>query len=73
MPLAHDERMAGAAEGGELVLERTHLGAENELAMLDDARDRLVDARRQAAALGGEIDERNWRHETGVLVHRPRS
>ena len=62
--------MAGAAERGELGLERAHLGAEDELAVIDDARDRLVDARRQAAALGGEIDERN-RRQARVLVHHP--
>ncbi len=41
-------------------LERAHLGAEDELAMRQDARDRVVDGAAEAAALRGDVDERDW-------------
>ena len=53
--------VAGAAELGERRFERPHLGTENELAVLEHARDRGVDPAAEPAALGGNVDERDGR------------
>ena len=64
-------RMARAAERGQRGFESAHLGSENELAMAEHARDRLVDGSPEATALRGNVDERNRRGiEAGALIHR---
>ena len=50
--------MLGAAEGGELGLERPHFRAHDELAMIEHARDGAIDRLAQPAALRADIDER---------------
>ncbi len=63
--------MARAAEGGQLGLERTHLRAEDELAVLEDARNRLVDRPSQTSPLRGDVDERDrCGFGAGALIHR---
>src|SRR5215212_9773408 len=63
--------MARPAEGCEILLEGLHFRTHDELAMRQDARDRVIDGTAETAALGGNIDEGNRRGvETGVLVHR---
>ena len=62
--------MARAAEGGQFGLQRAHLRALDELAMREHARNRLVDGAAEAAALGGDIDERDRSLvQAGVLIH----
>ena len=62
--------MTRAAEGGKLALERTHLGAKDELATRQNARDRFIDNTAEPAALRGHIDERNRPFvHTGMLIH----
>ena len=61
--------MAGAAEPGERGFELAHLGAEDELAMVKHALDRLVDDGSETAALRRYVDERDGR-QLRVLVHR---
>ena len=71
MPLAQLIACLRAAERRELLFERCHFRAEDELAMLGDARNRFVDLLAEPAALRGKIDEGNRLHvDTGVLVHR---
>ena len=57
--------MLGAAEGGKLGLEGAHLRPENELAMIENARDRRIDGppsrRRWAATSMNGIDGRSVR------------
>ena len=62
--------MARAAKGRELALERAHLGAENELALREHARDRVVNGAAEPAALRADIDER-YRPlvQAGMLIH----
>jgi hypothetical protein len=62
--------VARAAEGGEFALERPHLGAEDELAMRQDARDCVIDGAAEPATLRGNVDERDRPLvHTGVLIH----
>ena len=49
--------MARAAERGKLGLERAHLRPVDELAMRQNARDRVVDRAAKPAALRGHVDE----------------
>ena len=51
--------MLGAAELGELGLERAHFRAEDELAMAEHPRDRGIDGAAEPAALRGNVDERD--------------
>ena len=60
--------MTGAAECGKLRLERAHLRAQDELAMIQHARDRRIDRAAQPATLRGDIDERNH-GQIGALIH----
>ena len=64
------DRVTGAAERREIGFDRVHLGAQDELAMAEHARDRIVDRAAKPPALGGNVNERDW---TGVhadlLIH----
>ena len=62
------DRVPGAAEFGQRPLELTDFRPIDELAMLGDARDRVVDLLPEAAALRRHVDERNH-VDTRVLVH----
>jgi hypothetical protein len=62
--------MARAAESGELALERSHLGTEDELTMRQYARDGILDSAAEPAALRGNIDERDRPFvDSGELIH----
>ena len=56
------DAVAGAAEGGELALERGHLGPQHEPAALEDARHRLVDLVSDRRVLRAEVHERDFGH-----------
>jgi hypothetical protein len=60
--------MTGAAECGELRFERLHLRAQDELAMIQDPRNRCVDCGPKPPTLRGDVDERNgwW---GGAQIH----
>jgi hypothetical protein len=51
--------MPGAAESAERLLELGDFGTAEELAMRENARDGVVHRAAEAAALGGNVDERN--------------
>jgi hypothetical protein len=51
--------MLGAAEGGEFGLKCTHLGAQNELAMVENTGDRGIDRDTKASALRTNVNKRN--------------
>jgi len=73
VPIKRGDHVARAAKVGEVRLERAHLGAQDELAVLEHARHGVVDRRPEAAALCRHIDERDrCIIEAGVLVHRAR-
>jgi hypothetical protein len=62
--------MTRAAERSELGFERAHLRSEDELAMAEHARDRVVDRPPEAPPLRGNVDERDGRGiEAGTLIH----
>jgi hypothetical protein len=62
--------VARAAERRKLGLERTHLGAEDELAMRQHARDCVIDGAAETAALRGNVDERDRPLvQASVLIH----
>ena len=64
------DRVARAAERGELGLERGNFRAHHEPAMREHPRDRVIDAAAEPAALGGDVDEGNRRVlDSRVLVH----
>ena len=52
--------VAGAAERRQVGFDRVYLGTEDELAMGEHARDRVVDLAAKAPALGGNVNERDW-------------
>ena len=71
MPLAQPMAWRRAAERRKLGLERPHLRPLDELAMREHAGNRIVDGAAEAAALRGDVDERDRPLvEAGVLVHR---
>ena len=49
--------MRDAAVIGELTLEALDLGAQDEIAAIDDALDRLGQGRLEGGGLGGDVDE----------------
>src|SRR5882672_11552392 len=62
--------MTRAAERGELGFERAHLRPEDELAMAEHARDRVIDRSPEPPPLRGNVDERDRRgNEAGTLIH----
>ena len=62
--------MTGAAERREIGFERPHLGSLDELAVRQHARNGVVDAAAQAAALRRNVDERNRTAlKPRVLIH----
>ena len=64
------DRVPRAAERRKLGLERAHFGSLDELAMRQHARDRVVDGAAEAAALGGDVDERDrLLFKASVLIH----
>ena len=58
-PVRAADHVARAAECRQFGLERTHFRALDELAMRQDARDGVIDGAAEAAALGGDVDERD--------------
>src|SRR5262249_16105501 len=60
--------MAGAAKRRELRFESGHFRAQNELAMIEDARNRSVDGRSKPAALRGDVDKRD-RWQVCAQIH----
>ena len=62
--------VARAAERREVGFDRVHLGPEDELAMAEHARDRIVDRAAEPAALGGNVNERDWTVvHADLLIH----
>src|SRR5262245_41179317 len=61
--------MFRAAERREVALELAHLRPVDELAVAHNARDRIVDARAEPAALRRDIDERKGSLHARMLVH----
>ena len=62
--------MARAAERRELAFQRAHFRSEDELAMRQHARHRIIDGAAEAAALRGNVDERDRPLvEAGMLIH----
>ena len=55
------DRMTRSAEGGKLGLEGADFRADDELAVGEHPRDRIVDRGAETLALGGEVDEGNHR------------
>jgi hypothetical protein len=53
------DRVLHSHVGGEFLLERLHLGAEDEPAAIEDARDRAVDGRAVGRHLGAQVVEGN--------------
>ena len=69
-PARTGDRMARAAERRKLRFQRAHLRSVNELAVREYARDRIIDGAAEAAALRGDIDERDRPLvEAGMLIH----
>jgi hypothetical protein len=65
--------VSGAAEGGELPLEISNLGAHDVFAVIDDAQDSLVHPPADPSALSAEIDEfdrRILRSKGGGIGHQ---
>jgi hypothetical protein len=61
--------MLGAAEGGEFDLKCTHLGPQNELAMVENTGDRGIDRGTKTSALRTNVNKRNWRR-IGSKIHQ---
>jgi hypothetical protein len=51
--------MLGAAEGGEFGLKCTHLGPQDELAMVENTGDRGIDRATKTSALRTNVNKRN--------------
>ena len=59
---ADGDAVAGAAEGGELALERGHLGPQREPTALENARHRRVDLGSDRRVLRAEVHEGDFGH-----------
>ena len=70
MPLEQVIAWRAPQNAASSALERAHFRAEDELAMRQHARDRVIDGAAEAAALRGDVDERDRPLvEAGVLIH----
>ena len=66
------DRMAAPQKAASSLSNARTSGPENELAMVENARDRGVDRGAKTAALRGDVDERNWRRiRFGDSSNRP--
>src|SRR5262245_21927140 len=62
--------MARAAKRREIGFDLMHLRPQDELAMAEHARDRIVDGLAKPATLGGHVNKRNWTVvHSDLLIH----